>query len=69
MGVVEDAEPIELRLGDELFQNFNVTERLPGEADDEAGAEGDSRDGFANFLESLEEDVRAGAALHGFEDG
>ena len=40
-----------------------------GEADDEAGAEGDAGDGGADLLEGLEEDVCAGAALHGFEDG
>ena len=44
-------------------------ERLAGEADDEAGAEGDAGNGGADFLESLQEDVCACAALHGFENG
>ena len=48
---------------------FKVAERLAGEADDEAGAEGDAGDGGANFLEGLQEDIGAGAALHGFEHG
>ena len=68
VGVAEDAEPVELRFADELLQEFKVAERLAGEADDEAGAEGDAGDGGADLVEGLQEDVGAGAALHALED-
>ena len=67
MGVAEDAEPIEFGLLDEVFEDGDVVRGFAGETDDEGGAEGNAGDGFANLLQGLEEDVRTGAALHGFE--
>ena len=64
VGVAEDAEPVELGFGDEVFEDFEVGGGFAGEADDEAGAEDDAGDGGADLLEGLEEDVGAGAALH-----
>ena len=69
VGVVEDAQPVELRLADELLQKLKVAERLAGESGDERGAQGDAGDGGANFFQSLEEDFGAAAALHALEDG
>jgi len=38
----------------------------PGKPTIKTGAEGNAGDGGADLVESLEEDVCAGAALHGF---
>ena len=62
--VAEDAEPVEFGFSDELFEDFEVRGGFAGEADDEAGAEGDAGDGGADLFEGFEEDLRAGAALH-----
>ena len=68
VGVAEDAQPVELRLADELLQKFKVAERFAGEADDEAGAQGDAGNGGADFFQSLEKDLGAAAALHALEN-
>src|SRR4051812_33225785 len=68
VGVVEDAEPVELCVSDELLQNVKVRGGLAGEADDKGGAEGDAGNGGADFLDGLEEDFGSGSALHALED-
>ena len=68
IGVAEDAEPVEPGLANKLLQKLKIAERLAGEADDEAGAEGDAGDRGANLLEGLQEDLGARAALHSLEN-
>ena len=68
MGVVEDAEPVELRFGDEVLEDGEIFGRLSRKTDNEAGAEGDAGDSGADLGERLEEDVGACAALHALED-
>jgi hypothetical protein len=53
VGVAEDAEPVELCFGDEVFEDLDVFRGFAGEADDEAGAEGDAGDGGADLVEVL----------------
>jgi len=69
MRVTEYAEPVELGFFDEVFEDGDVLRSFAGEADDEAGAEGDAGDGGADLLDGLEEDVGTGSALHGLEYG
>ena len=48
-------------------KNVEVVGGFAGKSDDEDGAKGDAGDGGADFLESLQENVGAGAALHALE--
>ena len=57
VGVGEDAEPVDLRGGDEGFELLVVLFGLAGEADDEAGADDDAGDDAARLLDELEEDL------------
>src|ERR1700759_1310290 len=67
IGIVEDAEPVEFCIADELLQDFIVGGRLAWEANDEGCAEGNAGNCSANLLNCLEKDVGAGSALHALE--
>ena len=68
VGVVEDAQPVESCLLDELLQKIKIRDGFAGKADDEGGAQSDAGNCCADFFQCLEEDLRAAAALHALQN-
>src|SRR6516164_7748543 len=68
VGEFKDADPIEFRGGNELQKFLEVRVGLSGEANDEAGAEGDAGNAGAHAVQELQEGLTVGAALHAGEN-
>src|ERR1051326_2364826 len=68
VGVTEDTHPVEFGGADEVAKRFEIFGCLAGETDDERRAQRDAGNRAAHLLNRLQEDVRAGSALHALQN-